>query len=129
MAERSAQERKIRSFLSNQDLTFTLRDPGILKDIRVENYIGFTQVPVGLAGPLCLTGLDNIDNLFIDTILVPLATYKPTLMASCLRGYKAFNASSGLNFKVLGDSIFRALVFVFNNPGHTVAFTCIIPTF
>lgn len=129
MAERSARARKVRSFLNDQDLSFTLRDPDELEDIRVENCIGFSQVPVGLAGPLRLTGPDNIDNLFMDTIFAPLATYEPTLVASCSRGCKAFNTSGGLNFEVLGDGMSRAPVFVFDHPGYAVDFARAIPAF
>ncbi|KAH8744762.1 putative hmg-CoA reductase [Diaporthe sp. PMI_573] len=129
MAEESARARKVRSFLDEQELTLTLRDSDALRDIRVENCIGFSQVPVGLARPLRLVGPDNIDNLFMDTIFAPLTTYEPTLVASCSRRCKAFNASGGLNFELLGNGMSRAPVFVFDHPEYAVAFARAISAF
>jgi hydroxymethylglutaryl-CoA reductase len=54
------------------------------KDIKIENYIGFTRIPLGLAGPLTVLGE------FKRTVYAPLATVEPTLVASCSRGCKAF---------------------------------------
>jgi hypothetical protein len=54
------------------------------KDIKIENCIGFTRVPLGLAGPL------TIDGELKSTVYAPLATVEPTLVASCSRGCKAF---------------------------------------
>jgi hypothetical protein len=54
------------------------------KDIKVENCVGFTQVPLGLAGPL------TIHRKSKRTVYGPLATVELTLVTSCSRGYKAF---------------------------------------
>ncbi|KAA8648320.1 uncharacterized protein ATNIH1004_004205 [Aspergillus tanneri] len=48
-------------------------------DVKIENFIGFTFVPLGIAGPLRITG----------------TTTEATLVASCSRGCKAFSACSG----------------------------------
>jgi Hydroxymethylglutaryl-coenzyme A reductase len=54
------------------------------KDIKIENYIGFIRVPLGLAGPLTIDGESK------RTVYAPLAIVEPILVISCSRGYKAF---------------------------------------
>ncbi|KAH8768393.1 hydroxymethylglutaryl-CoA reductase [Diaporthe sp. PMI_573] len=129
MAEKSTRERKVHSYYNKKDIVSILRDPESLQQYTIENVVGVTEVPVGMAGPLRLSGPDNIDTLFMDTLAAPLATYEPTLVASCSRGCKAFNASGGLNFEILGDGMSRAPVFVFDHPGHAVAFARAVPSF
>ncbi|CCF34989.1 hydroxymethylglutaryl-CoA reductase [Colletotrichum higginsianum] len=120
----SSRSDKIRSLVSDYDLSCTSKDDSVLKGIKVENLIGFSQVPLGLAGPLDISG-PNLDT----TLFAPLATYEPTLVASCSRGCKAFNLSGGLNFEILAEGMSRAPVFTFDNPGHALAFARAIPSF
>lgn len=129
MAEKSTQERRVHSHYNKQDLSSILRDPEYLQKYTVENVVGVIEVPVGMAGPLRLAGPDNIDTFFMDTLAAPLATYEPTLIASCSRGCKAFNVSGGLKFEVLGDGMSRAPVFLFDHPSHAVAFARAVPAF
>ena len=129
MAGNSARERRVHSFLKDQDLSSIIRDPEDLQKYNVENVVGVIEVPLGMAGPLRLAGPDNIDTLFMDTLVASLATYEPTLVASCSWGCKAFNVSGGLNFEVLGDGMSRAPVFVFDHPGYAVAFARAAPAF
>lgn len=93
-----------------------------VKDIRVENCIGFSKVPLGIAGPLRLNCGDRT-----GLVHAPIATYEPTLIASCSRGCKAFNASGGMYFRVLGDGMSRAPVFTFPDPGDAVTFSRELP--
>ncbi len=53
-----------------------------------ENFIGITQVPLGIAGPLVIQGIDR-------EIYVPLATTEGALIASLQRGCKAIQLSGG----------------------------------
>jgi NADP-dependent 3-hydroxy-3-methylglutaryl-CoA reductase len=92
--------------------------------IRIENCVGFSKVPIGLAGPVHITG-PGVDN----KLYAPLATYEPTLVASCSRGCKVFDNSGGIQFDVLGDGMSRAPVFVFQSLKHAIAFYRAVPTF
>ncbi|KNG80789.1 hmg-CoA reductase [Aspergillus nomiae NRRL 13137] len=92
--------------------------------VRIENCIGFVQVPVGIAGPLRITGPDTTGEYY-----APLATCEPTLVASCSRGCKVFNACGGLQFEVLNEAMSRAPMFLFASPAHAVAFARAVPSF
>ncbi|KAJ3454280.1 hypothetical protein MRS44_018272 [Fusarium solani] len=94
-----------------------------LHKVRVENCVGFCKVPLGIAGPLRLAG----PAASLGDVYAPLATYESTLVASCSRGCKAFNASGGIHIETLGNSMSRAPVFVFDNPGQAVAFANALP--
>ena len=65
---------KALSFYYNKDI----------KDIKVENYISFTRVPLSLASLL------TIYKKFKRIVYSPLAIVKLTLVISYSRGYKAF---------------------------------------
>jgi hydroxymethylglutaryl-CoA reductase len=77
------------------------------KDIEIENCIGFTRVPLGLAGPLTIQGESK------RTVYAPLATVEPTLVASCSRGCKAFEAMGGIQVSALSEGLSRAPVLTF----------------
>lgn len=74
----------------------------------IENFLGVTQVPTGLAGPLLVNG-EHAHGEF----LVPLATTEGTLVASYSRGMKLCRAAGGITTTVLDDRMQRAPVFSF----------------
>ena len=84
-------------------------DPEVTKG-NIENFTGVAQVPIGFAGPLKVNG-EHAQGDFI----VPLATAEGTLVASYNRGMKVLNLSGGVTCTVVGDSMQRAPVFVFDN--------------
>lgn len=84
-------------------------DPSVTKG-NIENFTGVAQVPIGFAGPLRVNG-EHAQGDFI----VPLATAEGTLVASYNRGMKVLNLSGGVTCTVVGDSMQRAPVFVFDN--------------
>ncbi|HEX9940996.1 MAG TPA: hydroxymethylglutaryl-CoA reductase [Thermoanaerobaculia bacterium] len=84
-------------------------DPAATKG-NIENFTGVAQVPIGFAGPLKVNG-EHAQGEFI----VPLATAEGTLVASYNRGMKVLNLSGGVTCTVVGDSMQRAPVFVFDN--------------
>lgn len=84
-------------------------DPSLAKG-NIENFTGVAQVPIGFAGPLKVNG-EHAQGDFI----VPLATAEGTLVASYNRGMKVLNLSGGVLCTVVGDSMQRAPVFVFDN--------------
>ncbi|RKK67679.1 hypothetical protein BFJ71_g17833, partial [Fusarium oxysporum] len=95
---------------------------GNLENVRIENCIGFCKVPLGIAGPLRLAGTPVVDDIY-----APLATYEATLIASCSRGCKAFNASGGIHIETLSNGMSRGPVFVFQDPGRAVIFAQALP--
>ncbi|XP_030524077.1 3-hydroxy-3-methylglutaryl-coenzyme A reductase 1-like [Rhodamnia argentea] len=68
--------------------------------------IGYVQVPVGVAGPLLLDGIEYV---------VPMATTEGCLVASTNRGCKAINTSGGATSVVLRDGMTRAPVVRFRS--------------
>jgi len=85
--------------------------------LTVENVIGYAAVPVGIAGPLTITG-DHQKS----TVYAPLATTEPTLVASCGRGCKAFQQSGGIKALATREAMSRAPVFRFNTVDDAVRF-------
>ncbi|HYO16085.1 MAG TPA: hydroxymethylglutaryl-CoA reductase [Thermoanaerobaculia bacterium] len=84
-------------------------DPAVTQG-NIENFTGVAQVPIGFAGPLKVNG-EHAQGEFI----IPLATAEGTLVASYNRGMKVLNLSGGVTCTVVGDSMQRAPVFVFDN--------------
>lgn len=66
-----------------------------------ENVIGYVPIPVGVAGPLMVDGVEYH---------VPLATVEGALVASTTRGCKAITMSGGARTEILSDGITRAPV-------------------
>ncbi|KAK9693862.1 3-hydroxy-3-methylglutaryl-coenzyme A (HMG-CoA) reductase isozyme [Basidiobolus ranarum] len=71
-----------------------------------ENVIGYTQIPVGIAGPLSIDG---------DLYHIPMATTEGCLVASTTRGCKAINASGGAITILTHDGMARGPVLKFSN--------------
>lgn len=76
----------------------------------IENFTGVAQIPIGFAGPILING-EHAQGEF----LIPLATTEGTLVASYNRGIKVLNQSGGVTCSIVGDSMQRAPVFVFEN--------------
>jgi hydroxymethylglutaryl-CoA reductase (NADPH) len=90
-------------------LTQSKIDPLLTKG-NIENIIGFTQVPVGVIGPLKING-DYAQGDFF----VPLSTTEGALISSFNRGARVISLSGGANVAVLRDSIQRAPYFEFED--------------
>ncbi|MBC8144731.1 MAG: 3-hydroxy-3-methylglutaryl-CoA reductase, partial [bacterium] len=65
-------------------------DPASLKG-HIENYIGMTQVPTGIIGPLRVNGVDAKGDYY-----VPLATTEGALVASYHRGAQLVSRAGGV---------------------------------
>ena len=74
----------------------------------IENFFGVAQVPIGLAGPLLVSGEHAQGEFF-----VPLATTEGTLVASYSRGMKLCRLAGGITTTVVDDRMQRAPVFTF----------------
>ncbi|MBI3510115.1 MAG: hydroxymethylglutaryl-CoA reductase [Bacteroidetes bacterium] len=79
----------------------------------IENYIGMTQVPTGIIGPLRVLGSAAQGDFF-----VPLATSEGALVASYHRGAKATRLCGGITSICLIEAVQRSPVFKFNNIGE-----------
>lgn len=70
----------------------------------IENLIGATQIPLGIAGPISIKKLKN-------PVYVPLATTEGALVASVSRGCKAISESGGVYVEYHNVGVTRAPVF------------------
>lgn len=105
------------------NLKYIVEDQNSAQNAKIENCIGSVKVPVGIAGPLKVKGSDGTEGTFH----APLATCEATLVASCARGCKLFNAGGGVQYKILRDHMTRAPVFWFSNSEDAVAFYDLVP--
>jgi len=84
-------------------------DPGVTAG-NIENFIGVAQVPIGLAGPLRISG-EHVD----EDVYVPLATTEGTLVASYNRGMRILTESGGVKTTIHERFMQRAPVFHFDD--------------
>jgi hydroxymethylglutaryl-CoA reductase (NADPH) len=75
----------------------------------IEHYIGMTQVPVGLIGPLRVRGV-HVD----DDVYVPLATSEGALVASYDRGAGLISRAGGAVCLLTQEQVQRAPAFAFS---------------
>jgi hydroxymethylglutaryl-CoA reductase (NADPH) len=110
-------KRKVGSDVSHLTYQKIFDEPDILKG-NIENYIGMTQVPTGLIGPLQVNGTEARGDFY-----VPLATTEGALVASFNRGAKACRMSGGITSVCLTEAVQRTPVFKFetmSDVGHFV---------
>jgi hydroxymethylglutaryl-CoA reductase (NADPH) len=75
----------------------------------IENFIGFSHMPVGVIGPLRINGLFAQGNFY-----VPLATTEGALVASYHRGAHVVSRNGGVTALCVSESISRAPAFTFS---------------
>ncbi|MBD3204687.1 hydroxymethylglutaryl-CoA reductase (NADPH) [Candidatus Woesearchaeota archaeon] len=78
----------------------------------IENMIGAVQVPLGIAGPLKLSGKFAKGNFFL-----PLATTEGALTASINRGCSVIKRSDGANVRIIKSGQTRSILFKFSDIG------------
>ncbi|MEK6808683.1 MAG: hydroxymethylglutaryl-CoA reductase, partial [Nanoarchaeota archaeon] len=83
----------------------------------IEHYIGMSQIPIGIAGPMKVNG-ENANGLFY----VPLATTEGALVASVNRGMHIITKAGGANTKVLSEQLTKAPMFIFENGESAIRF-------
>lgn len=76
----------------------------------IENYIGMSQIPTGIIGPLIINGSSAQGGFY-----VPLATTEGSLVASFNRGAKACRESGAITTITLQEGVQRAPAFKFKN--------------
>ena len=94
------------------DFTF---DPSRAVQRNIENMIGATQIPVGVAGPLHLRG-DHAQGQF----WLPLATTEGALVASVNRGCSAITRAGGAQVRIVREGMTRAPAFAARDVVHAV---------
>ncbi len=93
-----------------------LDDHNLLKG-NIENYIGMTQVPTGIVGPLAINGSAAKGEFY-----VPLATTEGALVASYARGIKACRLAGEINAGCFSEGVQRSPYFKFENMRKTKRF-------
>jgi len=86
-----------------------IHDPRYYKG-NIENFIGLTQVPTGIAGPLLVNGTVAQGDYF-----VPLATTEGALVASYSRGAKATRLSGGVTSVCTTEGVQRTPLWKFRS--------------
>lgn len=86
-----------------------------------ENLVGSVEIPLGVAGPLLINGLNTNGPYY-----APLATTEGALIASVARGAKAISMAGGANAAFLGKRLVRAPLFEFRTMAEALLFTQIV---
>lgn len=76
----------------------------------IENYIGTVKLPLGLAGPLRMRGVNAQGDFYI-----PLATTEAAMVASYTRGAQIVSLSGGCAAAVISEGVSRSPGFAFRN--------------
>jgi NADP-dependent 3-hydroxy-3-methylglutaryl-CoA reductase len=84
----------------------------------IENFIGWTQVPVGLAGPVRIKG-----QYVEQHVPLPMATTEGALVSSLTRGAVVCNRAGGIKTAVIRQTMVRAPLFRFDNLDGALNFT------
>lgn len=100
--------------VSGEEFPF-LKGEKSVNDLRIlqgniENYIGMSQVPTGIIGPLSVRGIFASGEYYI-----PLATTEGALVASYNRGTKACTLSGGITSIFMAEGVQRSPLFKFLN--------------
>ncbi|WNJ17830.1 hydroxymethylglutaryl-CoA reductase [Pontibacter sp. G13] len=83
----------------------------------IERFVGMTQVPTGLVGPLHILGQH-----MSGEVMVPLATTEGALVASYHRGAKATRLAGGIKTLITQEQVQRCPVFVMDHLGDVASF-------
>lgn len=83
----------------------------------IENFIGFSQIPIGLAGPLLLHGSGGKSEHWI-----PMATTEGALVASYNRGIKVCSLSGGITARTIANQVQRSPYFEFATLVEAITF-------
>ncbi|MBE22870.1 MAG: 3-hydroxy-3-methylglutaryl-CoA reductase [Gemmatimonadetes bacterium] len=84
----------------------------------IENLIGMTSIPTGVAGPLRINGLHAHGDFY-----VPMATSEGALVASYSRGAKIVTLAGGASCLTTVEQVQRAPGFVFDTMAEAIQFT------
>lgn len=83
---------------------------------KVENLVGYAQVPIGLAGPLLVHGAEGSYEVY-----VPLATTEGAMVASYSRGMAVLRAAGGVHARVVADGLSQHPMLVYADAAAALA--------
>ncbi|MBK7874154.1 MAG: hydroxymethylglutaryl-CoA reductase [Planctomycetes bacterium] len=83
---------------------------------KVENLVGYAQVPIGLAGPLRVDTSAGSREVY-----VPLATTEGALVASYSRGMRLLGAGAGARSRVVREGLSQAPILVYPSAKEALA--------
>lgn len=89
----------------------------------IEGFVGFARVPLGIAGPIRISGGAAVGDFF-----VPLATSEGTLVASYQHAFNAINRCGGARAMCTREQVGRAPCFEFANLRDAVQFARWLPS-
>jgi hydroxymethylglutaryl-CoA reductase (NADPH) len=98
------------------------RDPATLAG-RIEGFVGFARVPLGVAGPLRIRGAAANGDFF-----VPLATSEGTLVASFQHAFNVINRCGGVAALCSHAQVGRAPCFQFESLAQAGQFAAWVPS-
>jgi hydroxymethylglutaryl-CoA reductase (NADPH) len=89
---------------------------------KIENLVGFAQVPLGIAGPLCLdTGHGPRE------VYVPMATTEGAMVASYSRGMKVLTAAGTARARVLREGLTQRPILVYADAAAAARALALVP--
>jgi hydroxymethylglutaryl-CoA reductase (NADPH) len=91
-------------------------EPAFFKG-NIENFVGLTQIPTGIIGPIRINGLHAHGDYY-----VPLATSEGALVASYARGAQLLTLAGGVSALVTAEQVQRAPGFVFESLADAARF-------
>src|SRR5262245_3138585 len=83
---------------------------------KVENLVGFAQVPLGLAGPLRVDTSAGPREVY-----VPMATTEGAMVASYSRGMKLLGLGGGARARVIGEGLTQNPILVYDSAQQAAA--------
>ncbi|NKE72447.1 PilZ domain-containing protein [Candidatus Manganitrophus noduliformans] len=83
----------------------------------IENFIGVSQIPIGIAGPLKINGKFAKGNFY-----VPMATTEGALVYTYTQGMQILSLAGGVNTAVLKDELHISSIFTFKNISEALNF-------
>ncbi|HSX18963.1 MAG TPA: hypothetical protein VLE91_02390, partial [Candidatus Saccharimonadales bacterium] len=97
-----------------QSINSQLITDDLVEGKNIENLIGATQIPLGVAGPITINHHPRATSHYL-----PLATTEGALVASISRGAKAVTEASGATVVIHSSGITRGPVFKSNGVEHS----------
>jgi hydroxymethylglutaryl-CoA reductase (NADPH) len=75
---------------------------------KIENFVGFAQVPLGIAGPIRVDTSGGVREVY-----VPMATTEGAMVASYSRGMRLLRSGGGARARVLGEGLTQNPILVY----------------
>ena len=83
---------------------------------KIENLVGFAQIPLGIAGPLRVDTRDGVRDVY-----VPMATTEGAMVASYSRGMRLLNSGAPVRARVVREGLTQNPILVYERAEHAIA--------